>query len=147
MSYLGEKSYCCIEFRNEVLEMCFPSIYTIYTIVYTPRYLTLVVVFIFCPLITLKFMCFVTIICLCLNIILVLLAFNEILFLLSHWFADDTNIMQSNKSLDVLSKNLNKDLKNLSQWLKANILSLNISKTELIIFHRNTASIVHSLQT
>ena len=28
-------------------------------------------------------------------------------------FADDTNIMQANKSLDVLSKNLNKDLKSL----------------------------------
>ena len=45
--------------------------------------------------------------------------------------ADDTNIIQSNKSVDVLSKNLNKDLKSLSQWLKANKLSFNISKTEL----------------
>ena len=54
--------------------------------------------------------------------------------------------MQSNKSLDVLSKNLNKDLKILSQWLKANKLCLNISKTELIIFHRNTASIDHILK-
>ena len=35
-------------------------------------------------------------------------------------FADDTNIMQPNKSFDVLTKNLNQDLKNLSQWLKAN---------------------------
>ena len=25
MSYLGEKSYGSIEFRNEVVEMCFPS--------------------------------------------------------------------------------------------------------------------------
>ena len=54
--------------------------------------------------------------------------------------------MQSNKPLDALSKNLNKDLKSLSQWLKAKKLSLNISKTELIIFHRNTASIDHSLK-
>ena len=61
-------------------------------------------------------------------------------------FVDDTNIMQPNKSLDVVSKNLNKDLKSLSQWLKANKLSLNISKTELVIIHRNTASIDHSLQ-
>ena len=64
----------------------------------------------------------------------------------TYHFADDTNIMQSNKSLDVLSKNLNKDLKSLSQWLKANKLCLNISKTELIIFHRNTASIDHTLK-
>ena len=54
--------------------------------------------------------------------------------------------MQSNISLDVLSKNLNKDLKSLSQCLKANKLSLNISKTKLIIFHRNTASIDHTLK-
>ena len=54
--------------------------------------------------------------------------------------------MQSNKSHDVLSKNLNKDLKRFSQWLKANKLSLNISKTELIIFHQNTASIDHNLK-
>ena len=54
--------------------------------------------------------------------------------------------MRSNKSLDVLSKNLNKNLKNLSQWLKVSKLSLNISKTKLITFHRNTASIDHSLK-
>ena len=30
---------------------------------------------------------------------------------------------------------MNQDLKNLSQWLKANKLSLNVKKTELIIFH------------
>ena len=64
----------------------------------------------------------------------------------TYHFADDTNIMQSNKSFDVLLKNLNKDLKSLPQWLKANKLSLNISKIELIIFQRNTASIDHSLK-
>ena len=32
----------------------------------------------------------------------------------TYHFADDTKIMQSNKTLDVLSKNLNKDLKGLS---------------------------------
>ena len=47
----------------------------------------------------------------------------------TYHFADNTNIMQSNKSLDVLSKNLNKDLKSISQWLKADNLS--ISKTKL----------------
>ena len=36
----------------------------------------------------------------------------------TYHFADKTNIMQSNKSLDVLSKNLNKDLKSLSSCLK-----------------------------
>ena len=54
--------------------------------------------------------------------------------------------MQSNKSLDVLSKNFNKYPEGISQWLKANKLSLNISKTKLIIFQRNIASIDHSLR-
>ena len=54
--------------------------------------------------------------------------------------------MQSNKSLDVLSKNLNNDLKSLLHWFKANKLSLNISKTELIIFCKNTAGTDQSLK-
>ena len=34
---------------------------------------------------------------------------------------------------------MNQDLKNLLQWLKANKLSVNVKKTELIIFHpKNT---------
>ena len=34
---------------------------------------------------------------------------------------------------------MNQDLKNLLQWLQANKLSLNVKKTELIIFHpKNT---------
>ena len=47
----------------------------------------------------------------------------------TYHFADDTNMLKSNKSLDVLSKNLSKDSESLLQWLKANKLSLNISKT------------------
>ena len=48
--------------------------------------------------------------------------------------------MQSNKPPDVLSKNLNnKSVKSLSQWLKEK-LSLNISKTEIITFQKNTAA-------
>ena len=45
--------------------------------------------------------------------------------------------MQSNKSLEVLSKQLNKNLSNLSYWLRPNKLCLNVQKTELIIFRSN----------
>ena len=41
-------------------------------------------------------------------------------------FEDDPNIMQSNISLEVLAKQMNKDLLNLSCWLRANKLCLNI---------------------
>ena len=40
--------------------------------------------------------------------------------------------MQSNISLEVLAKQMNKDLLNLSYWLRANKLYLNIQKIELI---------------
>ena len=46
----------------------------------------------------------------------------------AYHFADDTNILLSNKSLELLAKQMNQDLKNLSQWLKANKLSLNVKK-------------------
>ena len=52
----------------------------------------------------------------------------------AYHFADDTNILLSNKSLELLAKKMNQDLKNLTQWLKVNKLSLNIKKTELITF-------------
>ena len=52
---------------------------------------------------------------------------------LSH-FADDTCLTYSNKNANTLETNLNHDLKNLTQWLRANRLSLNMDKTRLLIF-------------
>ena len=49
-------------------------------------------------------------------------------------FADDTNILITNSSLKKIKKSLNIDLKLISQWLRANKISLNASKTELLIF-------------
>ena len=37
----------------------------------------------------------------------------------TYHFTDDTSIMQSHSSLQILSKRINKDLSNLSNWLKA----------------------------
>ena len=58
----------------------------------------------------------------------------------AYHFPDDTNILQSVKSPEVFAKKLNQDLKILSQWLKANKLSLNVKRTELIIFRRKAAN-------
>jgi len=49
-------------------------------------------------------------------------------------FADDTNILKTDKSLKTINKLINFDLKNLWNWLCSNKISLNVSKTELIIF-------------
>ena len=41
---------------------------------------------------------------------------------------------------------MNQELKNLSQWLKANKLSLNVKKTELIIFHPKKTKLDYSVK-
>ena len=50
-------------------------------------------------------------------------------------FADDTNIYYESNSLQDLEKKINKELGKLQLWLNVNRLSLNISKTNYIIFH------------
>ena len=49
-------------------------------------------------------------------------------------FADDTFLKYSSSSEKNIRKNMNKDLDDLFEWLCANRLSLNVSKTEFIIF-------------
>ena len=49
-------------------------------------------------------------------------------------FADDTNIFYSHKDLNHLENIFYKKLCNPSDWFKANKLSLNVSKTNLILF-------------
>ena len=50
-------------------------------------------------------------------------------------FADDTNIYYESDSLQELEKVINKELNKLNLWLNVNRLSLNIDKTNYIIFH------------
>ena len=50
-----------------------------------------------------------------------------------HHFADDTNFLYASHSLKK-KKTINFDLSNLVHWLKANKISLNVNKTELVIF-------------
>ena len=52
----------------------------------------------------------------------------------AYHFADDTNLLLISKSLKKLNKYINHDLANLVQWLRANKISLNTKKTELILF-------------
>ena len=51
-----------------------------------------------------------------------------------HHFADDTNLLHFSKSVNKLNKYINLDMKNLTDWLNANKISLNVKKTELVIF-------------
>ena len=51
-------------------------------------------------------------------------------------FADDTNLLNISNSIKRTQKQVNLDLKSLYKWLLANKISLNCSKTELVIFHK-----------
>ena len=51
-----------------------------------------------------------------------------------HHFADDTNLLHFSKSVNKLNKYVNLDMKNLTDWLNTNKISLNVKKTEVVIF-------------
>ena len=51
-----------------------------------------------------------------------------------HHFADDTNLLCLSNSIKKLNKLVNADLKYLVNWLNANKISLNVKKTEVVIF-------------
>ena len=52
-----------------------------------------------------------------------------------HLFADDSNLFFSHKSLQALERSLNKSLDEVNKWLCVNKLSLNIEKSNFVIFH------------
>ena len=61
-------------------------------------------------------------------------------------FADDTNLLIKNNCLKQLKKQLNLDLRCLNNSLKANKISLNSGKTELIIFRHINKPINYDLK-
>ena len=52
----------------------------------------------------------------------------------SYLFADDTNILHNHKDLKTLEKEMNVELHNVYQWLVSNKLTLNLNKTNFVIF-------------
>lgn len=52
-----------------------------------------------------------------------------------HLFADDSNLFVAHKSLPNLQTIINEQLININMWLQANKLSLNVEKTNFVIFH------------
>ena len=48
-------------------------------------------------------------------------------------FADTTCLLNVKQSIKEINKSMNKDFKSLLRWLSANKISLNVTKTEVII--------------
>jgi hypothetical protein len=55
-------------------------------------------------------------------------------------FADDTTVYASSNSLSQLYENINFDLSSLADWFCANKLSLNIGKTNYVLFYQRHVS-------
>ena len=55
--------------------------------------------------------------------------------LFSVLYADDTNMFATGEDIDYLVSNLNKTLLNVSDWLKANKLSINVKKTHYMVWY------------
>ena len=49
-------------------------------------------------------------------------------------FADDTNVFYSHNDLSDLTNIMNTELRKLSDWFKANKLSINVAKSKYMIF-------------
>jgi hypothetical protein len=61
-------------------------------------------------------------------------------------FADDTSLFLQGKTIDQLIKTMNAELKNISEWLQVNKLSLNVKKTTYMIFtKRNIICLPHNV--
>ena len=63
-----------------------------------------------------------------------------------HHFADDTNLLHFSNSIYRLNKYVNLDLKNLTYSLNANRISLNVKKTELVIFKNQRKKLDSSIK-
>ena len=50
-----------------------------------------------------------------------------------HHFADDTNLFNYINLVKRMTKQVNQDLKNLKNWLNANKICLNVTKTEIVL--------------
>ena len=62
---------------------------------------------------------------------------NSIRFSSHFHFADGTGLLNIQDSIRAINKTLNKDLRELSFWLNANKIALNVAKAEIILFKRS----------
>ena len=53
-------------------------------------------------------------------------------------FADDTNLFFSHSDINILFEKMKKELTNVSNWLSANKVSLNVKKTKYSFFHKSS---------
>ena len=57
-------------------------------------------------------------------------------------FANDTCLLNIQSGISKINWSLNKDLKELSFWLKANTIVLNVAETKVILFKLSTKPVI-----
>ena len=62
-----------------------------------------------------------------------------------HLFADDSNLFYAHKSLQFLEMHLNEQLCKVGQWLRVNKLSLNVDKSNFVVFHPPQKKVCYSI--
>ena len=63
-----------------------------------------------------------------------------------HHFANDTNLFHTSKSVKNLNRLVNRDMKHLDNWLNANKISLNVEKSEPVIFKSPRKLLPHEIK-
>ena len=80
----------------------------------------------------------------CLGPLLFLLYINDLQYSIMYssaiLFADDTTLLQGHKNLKYLKWSMEEDLKHIIDWFRANLLTLNLDKTECILFSASTSN-------
>ena len=82
--------------------------------------------------------------------ILFLIYINDLHYALhnsqTNLFADDTCLLSSDSDLQSLETKVNSDLARLSSWLRANKISLNVMKTEVLLFRSRQKPVSYSIK-
>ena len=63
-----------------------------------------------------------------------------------HHFADDTNLLFTQKSLKKLNRQVNHEMNLVCEWLRSNKISLNPSKTDILLFKSNKKKITRQMK-
>ena len=65
---------------------------------------------------------------------------NSILYSTTILFADDTTLLQGHQNLRYLKWSVEEDLKLMIDWFRANLLTINLDKTECLLFNKNNCN-------
>ena len=80
----------------------------------------------------------------CLDPLLLLIYINDLQNSIQYsntiLFADDTTLMQGHQNLKYLKWSIEENLKQMIDWFRANLLTINLDKTECLVFHKNNCN-------